>query len=190
MNETLAPKDVFPRALKLPVDRSGFVRRCCPSCNKHFKTRPMLEDGRTLWRALKNRLEHTLPEGLDEGELSFWTCPYCGGPASSDEWLTESQRRALDHFAQRYTSQVHHARLEQARRDPLLRPTFMPVEPEELPRALGREPDDLAVLPLICCGDDLKVDPDWSAPIRCPRCAVEHERPTGNVTLKLRFVEE
>lgn len=185
-----SPSGVWPHALRLPMDRSGFVRRCCPSCDKHFKTRPSLEDGRTLWRALRQRLAHGLPEGDDDGELSFWTCPYCGAPAAADDWLTESQRRAIDHFAHRYRSQLHHAQLEQAHRDPRARPTFFPVQPEALPLALGREPDDLCAVPLICCSEELKVDPEWDSALHCPRCGVEHARPTAHLTLKLRFVEE
>lgn len=178
------------RALRLPIDRSGFVRRCCPGCRKHFKTQPSLEDGRTLWRALKARLSHALPEGFDEGEVCFWTCPYCAAPAASDDWLTESQRQGIDRFAERYSSHVHHAQLEHATRDPLIRPTFLPVAPDALPQALGREPDDLSPLPLICCGDVLKIDPEWGAPIHCPRCAIQHTRPSPQMTVKLQFIQE
>lgn len=178
------------RVMALPRDRSGFVRRQCVGCRRHFKTRPSVQDGLAVQRYLAQRLPH---EEVDApSELDHSRCPYCGRGGAAEDWLTLDQRCRIDRLAQVLDHHLQHARLQQAgfARDPSARPTFLPVSPDPLPPSLGAEPEDLRVLHLICCAVDLKVQEDWDGAVHCPQCGTLHGRPPSRRRMPLSFVQE
>jgi hypothetical protein len=177
--------------LELARDASGFVRRECPRCRRHFKTRPGASDALVLQRHLSSLFafenEH---EGCEPvGECS---CLYCGHRASAEEWLTEEQRAHLEGLARAWANHVRYEQLSHVARtlaqNP--RPTFIAVAPAELPGAMPAEPDDMRALPLLCCGEDVKALWDWDEPLFCPRCATRHSGVAGRRRVTLHFVDE
>jgi hypothetical protein len=177
--------------LALPRDRSGFVRRQCAGCRRHFKSKPSLQDGLALQRYLAQRLPHEDTDG--GGELDHARCPYCGRAGAAEEWLTLDQRTRLDRLAQGLHNHVQHAWMQQAgfALDPSARPTFLPVDPDPLPPTLGSEPDDLRVLHLVCCALDIKVQEEWEGTVHCPQCGTQHGRPVSRRrAAQLTFLRE
>jgi hypothetical protein len=178
------------RVVALPRDRSGFVRRQCGACRRHFKTRPGPQDGLAVQRFLAQQLPH---EEVDAPcDLDPSRCPYCGRGAAAEEWLTLDQRTRIERLAQGLHHHLQHARLLQAgfALDPTARPTFLPVEPEPLPFSLGAEPEDMRVVHLVCCDLDLKVQPDWDGGLHCPQCGTLHGRPPSRRRMHLALIEE
>ena len=70
------------------------------------------------------------------------------------------------------------------------RPTFISVEPEPLPGPMSPDADDLRLLPLLCCGDEVKALWDWEGPLHCPRCGTRHGGLSGRQQIELQLVEE
>jgi len=58
--------------VSLPLDQ-GFLRRCCPTCQREFK-----------WH-------HASAEDRSDDEPPVCFCPYCGESAPLDQWWTEEQ---------------------------------------------------------------------------------------------------
>ncbi|MCI0670014.1 MAG: hypothetical protein L0Y64_06100 [Myxococcaceae bacterium] len=173
------------RVVALPRDRSGFVRRRCGACRRHFKTRPGAQDGLAVQRFLAKQLKHQDADVPDAVEHS--RCPYCGTAGAAEAWLTAGQRAHIAKLARGLEDHVQHAQMLQAgyTLDPTARPTFLPVTPEPLPFSLGTEPEDLRSVHLVCCDLDVKVQPDWDGPLHCPECGVRHGWPTHAVRVSL-----
>ena len=70
------------------------------------------------------------------------------------------------------------------------RPTFIAVAPEPLPEPLPPEPEDLRVILLVCCGEDVKAQWDWDGALYCPRCGAHHGGLSGRQQVHLEFIQE
>jgi hypothetical protein len=70
-------------SLALPLDREGFLRRACPTCNRELKWKPGGGSGEPPERGL--------------------ACPYCGIRSSAGAWWTEAQLAALREEAVRHS---------------------------------------------------------------------------------------
>jgi hypothetical protein len=178
-------------SVELPRDASGFVRRECPQCRRAFKTRPSHQDARILQRRLASLFPfENAHESFDE--VPEWSCPYCGHRAPGDEWLTEAQQEHLEALGRAWANHVRYEQLAYVHRtlpdNP--RPTFVTMEPEALPGPMPPEPDDLRVLSLVCCGEEVKALWDWEGPLYCPRCGVWHGGLSGRQQIHLKFIEE
>jgi len=177
--------------LELACDASGFVRRECPRCRRHFKTRPGALDARVLQRCLSS---HVSFEGEHEGEgaLPESCCLYCGHRASAEEWLTEEQRAHVEGLARAWVNHVRYEQLSHISRtlaqNP--RPTFIAVAPAALPGPMPAEPDDMRALPLLCCGEEVKALWDWDEPLFCPRCGTRHSGVAARQRVQLHFLDE
>lgn len=162
--------------IELPVDRRGFLRKECGNCHRQFKLRRLESDGayflRRMARGLTHGNEHEIPS-----TVPMRSCPYCGRRAEGDEWWTEEQRLFLTRVA---TSLSEKVRFEQLRhveltlgQNPYL--TFLPVAPAPMVTQLRPEVDDMRLVPMVCCGEEIKIRESWTGTIRCPFCATEHE---------------
>jgi hypothetical protein len=164
-------------SLELPKDASGFVRRECPGCRRHFKTRPHRADAGAALRELASHLDGVNAEELDP-ELEMWRCPYCGQGFPADNWLTVEQCALIERVAADVAQHVQHEQLAHVSRTLGVNPgpTFVLVKPAPLELEAPLDPDDLQRFPLVCCADEVKVDPVWLQPLTCPRCGAEHPR--------------
>lgn len=178
-------------SLELPRDSGGFVRRECPACRRIFKTRPGQGDA----RALQRRLALLLPfpsarEGL--GEVPEWSCLYCGHRAPADEWLTEEQSAHLEAWAHAWIHHVQYEQLAHVHRTLSLnpRPTYVAVPPGELPAPLPPEVEELRLIPLLCCGEEVKALWEWEGPLHCPACMARHGGLSGRQQIHLQLIQE
>jgi hypothetical protein len=62
----------------IPLDRDGFVRRACPTCERDFKWLHTESD-----EAGQHEVAKVAPAG--------YFCPYCGIQAETNQWLTQTQ---------------------------------------------------------------------------------------------------
>lgn len=162
--------------VRLPVDRAGFLRRECPCCHRQFKLRWSEREGRGILRSLGEVVAH---ENVEEvGPDGTLDCPYCAHRADESAWWTEEQRVYL---SKRATTLDEEIRFEQLRHmehtlaeNPYL--TFLPVPPAPFQVSIRSEPDDMRIVPLVCCGEEVKVRESWQGAVRCPFCGTEHER--------------
>lgn len=122
------------------------------------------------------RLAHANREEA-QWPLERRTCPYCGAEADDDAWFTAEQRAFLDDRAQSLGLEVRYEQLAHVERtlpsNPS--PTFLPVRPAPRDQALRAEPDDMRVVPLLYCREELKVSESWLGTVRCFYCGLEHE---------------
>jgi len=178
--------------LELPRDTAGFCRRECPACQRPFKTRPGANDARALLHKLQ---AFFVLENGHEGEegLPAWRCPYCGHRAGADAFLTPLQQTHLEAVARGWANHVRYEQLAHVSRTLALnpRPTFVAVAPEALPGPMDPEPDELLrILPLLCCGEDVKLLWEWDQAFFCPRCGARHGGVSGRQQLRLELVPE
>ncbi len=173
----------------LPQDRSGFVRRQCRWCQRHFKLRPGMEDGVAVQRWASRTVSALAPEALD---LEHLRCPYCSRAGTREDWLTGPQRARIERMGQRLRGEMTYASLCQLTEGlgHTARPTVLPVAPEPLTPGLGTEPDDLSRVWLLCCEAEVKVQADWDGDLCCPHCGTMHERPAPKREVKLTFLPE
>lgn len=161
--------------LRFPLDRRGYFRRECPDCHRQFKLRWSERDAQLVQRRLHGLLAHH-----NEHELSkvhaLRHCPYCGHLAEADVWWTEEQRLFLQKRSAALGEEIRFEQLRLIERtleqNPY--PTFLPVAPVPFAFATRPEPDDMRVVPLVCCGEDVKVRESWTGPVICPFCGSEH----------------
>jgi hypothetical protein len=176
--------------VELPRDAGGFVRRECPRCQCDFKTRPRAHDACILQRRLASLFPfENAHESFDEVPDGW--CLYCGHRAAGDEWLTPAQQAHVEDVARAWANHVRYEQLAYVSRtlghNP--RPTFVSVKPRALPEPLPPEADDLRLLPLVCCGEEVKAHEDWGGPIFCPRCGIRHGG-SGRQQVHLEFMRE
>jgi hypothetical protein len=177
--------------VELPRDASGFVRRECPQCQRAFKTRPHRQDACILQRRLASLFPfENAHESFDE--VPDGSCLYCGHRAPLDEWLTPGQQAHLEALARAWANHVRYEQLAYVSRTLSLnpRPTFVATEPEALPGPMPPEPDDMRVIPLVCCGEEVKSLWDWEGPLFCPRCGSCHGGLSGRRQFHLEFIKE
>lgn len=151
----------------LALDTGGFVRRECPSCGRHFKVAGREEQGVVL-ATLAGMVPHA-NAGEIPPSLRCW-CAYCGHRAPATAFLTPAQRVYLEDCARRLDSFVQ---IEQMRVvDPV---EAVAIRSPPVPAAIRPpEPDDLCAVPLLCCGESLKLKPGWQEGFFCPRCGLRH----------------
>lgn len=163
-------------ALELPVDRRGFLRKECGSCRRQFKLRHTEADTTLFLRRVSKGLPHA-----NEHEIAIASaprsCPYCGHRADADAWWTEEHRLCLSKIAASLSEEIRFEQLRYVERtlgqNPYL--TFLPVAPAPFHSSMRAEPDDMRVVPLVCCGEEVKVRDTWTGSIHCPYCGIEHE---------------
>ncbi|WNG26207.1 hypothetical protein F0U62_20890 [Cystobacter fuscus] len=177
--------------VELSRDAGGFVRRACPRCQRDFKTRPCARDGNILQRRLASLFPfENAHESFDEVPDAW--CLYCGHQAAGDEWLTAAQQAHVESVARAWANHVRYEQLAHVSRtladNP--RPTFVSVRPPALPGPMAPDVDDLRVLPLVCCGEEVKAHWDWDGPFFCPRCGTRHGGLSGRQQVHLEFIEE
>jgi hypothetical protein len=174
----------------LPMDVSGFVRRECPDCRRAFKTRPSKQDGRALQLRLS---EAGTPSDLTE---TFFArrrvCPYCGGAASENDWLTSEHRAYVEELSESLASEANHLQLRLIAEKLAARtgPTYVSVRPAPAPEPPVYEPDDLDRVYLICCQEEVKLQPGWKHGVYCFKCGAKHDRGQSTVKFELPLVME
>src|SRR5690606_14615338 len=133
-----------------PQDARGFVRRACPSCERHFKLHVGSVEESLVLGALVSAVPHANVSELLTPPAR--ACPYCGHVAPAGRFVTEAQRRWLDAWTRSMTSAPRVEQLRQlARRlrdNPYL--TFNVVRPGAPPEPPPNEPDDMVVAPVTC----------------------------------------
>jgi hypothetical protein len=176
--------------IALPCDRAGFVRRQCRWCLRHFKLRPGAQDGIAVLRWLSRSLPQLELQGSEAPE--HLRCPYCSQAGTTEDWLTADHRGRIERLAQRLRGVLTFTSLNQVTTGlgHTARPTFLPVPPEPLPGCLGREPNDLLPVALICCDLEVKIHADWDGGLHCPQCGTHHARSGSRRQVKLTFVPE
>jgi len=176
----------WAEALTLAVDRQGFLRRECPSCHRLFKVRATLLEGRL---GLRRLLAPSACQNLYEADwpLGSRHCPYCGGAASDDQWFTAEQRAFLDDRGATLVQEVRYEQLAQALRTLAhdSSPTALPSRPERSQKHAPAEPDDMRLVSLFCCGEELKISESWQGSVRCFLCGTEHEFGQGLIRDRL-----
>jgi len=165
----------FEEQLKLPLDRRGFLRRECATCHRQFKLRWSEQDAVLVMRRLGAELPHVNDHEVRPG-TALRTCPYCAVQADADTFWTEEQRLFLARKAAALGEEIRFEQLRHIERTLGQNPnlTFLPVPPAPFRFAVRAEPDDMRVVPMVCCGEDVKVRDSWTGAIHCPFCATEH----------------
>lgn len=169
--EGLSLCGVGVETITLPLDRGGFCRRRCPDCQREFKVRWTEMEGRLILQHLGASIRFA---NLDEVARAHpLVCPYCAHRESADSFFTPAQR---EHLARRAESLEAEIRFEQLRHverslaeNPY--PTFLALPPAPFRASLGPEPDDMRVILLPCCEEEIKIRESWTGWIRCPYCA-------------------
>lgn len=165
----------FEEQLKLPLDRRGFLRRECTTCHRQFKLRWSEQDAVLVMRRLGAELPHINADEVGPG-AAHRTCPYCAVGASADAFWTEEQRLFLSRKAAALGEEIRFEQLRHVERTLGQNPnlTFLPVAPSPMRLGVRSEPDDMRVVPMVCCGEDVKVRDSWTGSVHCPFCAAEH----------------
>ena len=179
------------REISLPLDASGYVRRECPNCRRHFKTRPLAEDGNVVQNLLTEQLAHHNPDEAMETEATL-VCLYCGKPERIDQMLTGEQKKYFERLAKSFAEHVRYEQLSYVARtlkhNP--QPTFVPVHPGQMPGDIRPDPDDMKVVPLVCCGEEAKAAQGWEDPYYCPKCGFEQATGVRRKKVQLSFQRE
>lgn len=140
-------------AVSIPLDRDGFVRRGCPTCEREFK-----------WLYTDDEDAATQPS--DRG----YCCPYCGVWAQPDQWFTGAQVEYIQQIGLNAAAdQVDEMFSQFNRPGSALQytPGERPLPPGEMPP----EPDDMRRVDFECHPEDpLKVDEKWDKAVRCLIC--------------------
>ncbi|AKU90555.1 hypothetical protein [Vulgatibacter incomptus] len=161
--------------VEFPVDRRGFLRRECAACHRQFKLRRSGADASIVLRRIMKSLPHVNEQEI-RAAISQRICPYCAHRADGDEWWTDEQRVFLGRMAAAIGEEVRFEQLRHVERtlgqNPYL--TFLPVAPAPFEGASRTESDDMRVMPLVCCGEEVKIRESWTGSIRCPFCGIEH----------------
>ena len=157
--------------LSIPLDPEGFFRRQCPDCRREFKLRWTELDGSLILRHLGTAIPFA--NGDEVAQDSPLICPYCAHREQAVSFFTAAQRA---HLAKRAESLVAEIRFEQLRHversladNPY--PTFLAIPPEPFHGTLEPDPDDMRVILLPCCSEEIKVGEGWDDSLCCPFCA-------------------
>lgn len=131
-------------SVSLPVDKSGFLRRECPTCERQFKW---------FHGSTKDR-----PDDFLEPENYF--CPYCGVPSGHDTWWTPAQLDYARASVMGPISRYIGSELGSSSK----------VNDHDVPDPLV-EPDDMMMVEPPCHPfEPLKMADDWDAPLHCLMC--------------------
>lgn len=149
----------------LRPDASGFVRRACPCCARHFKV-SSLGEGALLLSAFNETL--ALANNGEIKPSGRRRCPYCGHFDRAEAFLTASQREWLSLVAHEIDVEAQVVRLRML--DPFSLASIQGVPYEPLDGRCPAEPDDMLQVPMWCCGERLKLKVGWAEAWFCPRC--------------------
>ncbi|MBI5546696.1 MAG: hypothetical protein HY901_22665 [Deltaproteobacteria bacterium] len=166
----------WAESVALPRDVLGYVRRECPECHRLFKVKGTPLEGMLVFARLASQVTHANREEADWPEVVRF-CPYCGFAATDERWFTAEQRAFLDKRGEVLEQELRFEQLAHVERTLSVNPgpTFLPVRPERLAATLAAEPNDMRVLPLFCCHEEIKVSEGWLGAVRCFFCGTEHE---------------
>lgn len=140
----------------VPLDGT-FLRRECPSCNREFK-----------WHSgpAPNR-------PADAVDPPFYYCPYCGTPASSDDWWTKDQLEYAQQLLNVEGARLiddEARRLVQRHRSGPLKVTIKPGNAPVPPAPLVEKSDMVAVASPCHPWEPIKLIETWVDPVHCLIC--------------------
>ncbi len=143
---------------ELPLDNDGYLRRQCPKCERSFKRHPDHE-------------EHPADHAADP---VVYYCPYCGAPATTDQWWTDEQVDYAQALASMEAMRLVERELRPAA-DRLNRSSdFLKMEfevPRVGPPAPLFEPDDMIAVEPPCHPEEpLKIIEEWDGELHCLMC--------------------
>jgi len=157
--------DEISLSMSLPLDRDGFLRRECPTCEREFKWLPSQEDE-----------EPSAAQGEEPAPESYF-CPYCAISAPIDAWLTKAQVAAMHEIVRRELIDPEMDKLEREI-EKLNRSsggligieaTLERDEPE--PASDLSETDDMRRVDFDChAAEPVKVLDDWVGAVHCLVC--------------------
>jgi hypothetical protein len=151
--------------MSLPLDKDGFLRRQCPSCERAFK----------WWQTPPDESAEATPAAPEA-----YFCPYCYEPADPGAWWTEEQ---LAHAKQLAASEVLGPALRQIGREfgrgsrrsraSSIRFEFSsPSLPHPEPLT---EQDDMVRVDVPCHPEEpVKVDEEWVQEVACLVCGIRY----------------
>lgn len=161
--------------VSIPLDPRGFFRRQCPDCRREFKLRWTELDGSLILRQLGSSIPFA--NGDEVAKTSPLVCPYCAHEAQAVAYFTPAQKKLLTERAASLEAEIRFEQLRHVERslsdNPY--PTFLAIPPEPFGAVIDPEPDDMRVLLLPCCEEEIKVQEAWGEEVRCPFCAGEVE---------------
>jgi hypothetical protein len=148
------------RAMSIPLDSDGFLRRECPTCEREFK-----------WQHTPEQEGGDQPAVADGG----YFCPYCGVQAPTDAWLTKAQVALAQNIV---ATQIVGPMLKDFANDMkrigrtsggIVSARVGYDEPDELDPLT--EDDDMTRVGFSCHpAEPVKVAEDWRKPVRCLIC--------------------
>jgi len=159
----------------IPIDPRGFFRRQCPDCQREFKIRWTELEGSLILQHLGSSIRFA---NWDEvATASSLVCPYCAHREPASSFFTSAQREHLTRRAENLEAEIRFEQLRHVERsladNPY--PTFLAIPPAPFGDSIEPDPDDMRVVHLPCCGEEIKVREAWSERIRCPFCGIEIE---------------
>lgn len=161
--------------VSIPLDPKGFFRRQCPDCRREFKLRWTELDGSLILRHIGGFIPFA--NGDEVAPASALVCPYCAHKEQALSFFTATQREHLTKRAESLEEEIRFEQLRHVERsladNPY--PTFLAIPPEPFGSAIEPDPDDMQVILLPCCEEEIKVREAWFDSIRCPFCAIEIE---------------
>ena len=178
-------------SLSFSLDRDNFLRRECPSCGRHFKTKVEPADLVAIVQPAFRQAGQDIGEvrpgggmGNNEESPALLRCPYCGFVAEASEMITAAladyikryiYREVLLPKVDRLFSDVERSfnRPRSRSRGFLsLEVTFKHEDIMLPPRPIsGPEPPDMTTVDLMCCGKQIKILDGWCDVITCPHCS-------------------
>lgn len=172
--------------MTLPRDSLGFVRRECPACHRPFKILGTNLEGQLVFERLSAYVAHANPHEADWPE-GMRTCPYCSTAATDDQWFTAEQRAFLDRRAEVFGLEIRFEQLAHVERTLAVNPwpTYLPVRPGKPDPELRAEPDDMRLVPLLCCREEIKIAESWTGSVWCFFCGTEHDLGSGLIRDRL-----
>ena len=173
--------------IPFPLDDDGFFRRECPLCNRQFKALVPEDERQALaQRCLEN---HLLEEGLLESEseedepVGIMICPYCGQESALDSWWTQEQLNYLGMYLKNIVADAFNEHFvkplkREARRNSggLFSISFKADKMEHVEPWIPPEENDMTVLNLPCCDDQIKVADGWKDVVHCPFCSFPYQQ--------------
>lgn len=159
--------------VSIPLDPRGFFRRQCPGCHREFKLRWTDLDGSLILRHLGASVRFANDDEV--AQAAPLVCPYCAHEEQAVSFFTPAQRAHLTKRAETLVAEIRFEQLRHVERsladNPY--PTFLAIPPEPFDGEIDPEPDDMQVVLLACCKEEIKVRDAWFDRIRCPYCAAE-----------------
>jgi hypothetical protein len=153
-----------PIPMSLPLDKDGFLRRECPSCERQFKWWP-------------TQSPEDVSEESQEAPEAYY-CPYCYEPADPDSWWTKEQLEYAQQLAlaEALGPQLRRMKdnLESGNRRSGKIRIGMSVQSFSRPVPLT-EPDDMVRVDVPCHPEEpIKVDEEWEQEAACMVCGIRY----------------